>query len=132
MLSHDFIEAPGRRLEIGFNPHETVMMLRCQWCNNAPSKAREDGCAMHELEANGKIRLDVFNPDGMERFDKRMCVTCQMPIMQHWLRPESREYWCNDEWTQSSGGIEHTEWEIPEGFEAKYKQPLSGRNSLEL
>lgn len=120
MNGHDFIEAPGKRVEIGFNPHETVMMLRCRWCNNTPSKARTDGCPMHEIAAVGHIVLSEYNPDGLERFANRDCVTCDKPIMDHWLRRDSREYWCPGQGEQSSEGIANTIWDVPDEVRSKY------------
>ena len=117
MLGHDFVEAPGKRVEIGFNPNETVMMLRCRWCNNTPSKSREDGCPTHELTIIGKIRLDMFNPDGLTRFVNRLCVTCREPIMDHWIRNEgTTEYFCREYGAQTSEGITDCVWDVPDGF----------------
>lgn len=116
MLGHDFTDMPGRSLELGDNPRENVMLLRCRWCLRTPAKAREDGCPVHELEEVGSILLSVWNPDGMERFADRDCVTCGMPIMRHELHKGSDLYWCNTDGPQFSLGITGTTWDVPEGF----------------
>lgn len=105
MLSHEFQDMPGRSTEIGDNPHETVMLLRCKWCNKTPSKAREDGCPIHELETGGRILLSVFNPGGVAYFHNRVCVTCEGPIMGHYLRKGSPHYWCHESDGRISEGI---------------------------
>lgn len=94
MLNHEFKEMPGRSTEIGDNPHETVMLLRCKWCHKTPTKAREDGCPVRELEERGYIVLSQFNPAGVGYFNGRTCVTCDGPIMDHHLMKGSQDYWC--------------------------------------
>lgn len=96
MQAHDYKDMPGRSTEIGDNPNETVMMLRCTWCLKTPTKAREDGCPVHELEEAGKILLSYYNPDGVAYFHGRVCITCEEPIMGHWLRKGSSSYWCKE------------------------------------
>ena len=96
MLAHEFQGVPGRSTEIGDNPHETIMLLRCKWCMKTPSKAREDGCPIHELEETGYILLSLFNPEGVTYFHGRVCVTCEGPIMGHYLRRGSSHYWCHN------------------------------------
>lgn len=91
MLSHDFVDMPGKV------EGETAMMLRCRWCLKTPAKAREDGCAIHELEEVGKIVLSLYNPEGVEYFKDRTCVTCDQPIMGHSLHRGSDAYWCGPE-----------------------------------
>ena len=105
MLAHDFTNMPGKSTEIGDNPHETVMIMRCKWCMKTPAKARQDGCPIHELEEMGIILLSVFNPDGVIYFHGRKCVTCDGPIMGHYLRLGSAHYWCNATSGQFSEGI---------------------------
>lgn len=110
MLGHDFQEMPGRSTEIGDNPHETIMLLRCKWCNKTPKKAREDGCPIHELEEVGSIVLRKFNPAGVDYFMGRKCVTCGNEIMDHTLRRGSDEYWCGAD--QTSEGINDCVYEV--------------------
>ena len=113
MLGHDFVDAPGRKMDIGDNPFETVMMLRCKWCRYTPSKARAGGCPMHELEIVGHVRLDAWNPDGIGRFTGRSCVTCNMPIMEHWLRNDgTMNYFCTEYGCQTSDGITDCIWDV--------------------
>lgn len=103
MLAHDFQNMPSKA--IGFNPYETEMTLRCRWCMKTPSKARDNGCPVHELEENGLISLADYNPEGVEYFKDRICVTCERPIMDHQLRRGSTEYWCYANQNQFSYGI---------------------------
>lgn len=110
MLGHDFIDMPGRSTEVGDNPHETVLLLRCVWCMKTPTKAREDGCPIHELEEKGLILLSEFNPGGVAYFHARLCVTCNGPIMGHYLRRGSPHYWCNPD--QYSEGINNCVHEV--------------------
>lgn len=112
MLGHDFQEMPGRSTEIGDNPHETIMLLRCKWCNKTPKKAREDGCPIHELEEIGTIVLSQFNPAGVEYFKGRTCVTCDKPIMDHWLMRGSQDYWCTERDMQVCEGINDCVYEV--------------------
>lgn len=60
--------------------------------------------------ADGPIQLFIFNPKGLERFGDRVCMTCNGPIMSHWMRPnpdpELRgSYWCSREGNQASEGM---------------------------
>lgn len=89
MLSarHDYVDTPVA--------HEAEMTLRCKWCNRTPSKARQDGCAMHELNNAGELVLSEYNPDGKIRFAGRLCLECNGPIMGHYLRKGSDSYWCS-------------------------------------
>lgn len=103
MLGHNFENMPGR-LE------ETI--LRCTWCKKPPTKAREDGCPIHELEENGKILLSVFNPEGIPHFHGRFCLTCNGPIMGHYLRRNSPHYWCSEDKLKYSEGINDCVWEV--------------------
>jgi hypothetical protein len=96
MLGHDFQDMPGRSTETGDNPHETVMLLRCKWCNKTPVKAREDGCPIRELDETGSIVLSMFNPSGVGYFNGRTCVTCRQEIMGHKLYKGTPYYWCED------------------------------------
>lgn len=112
MLGHDFIDMPSKSTEIGDNPRETIMLLRCKWCMKTPTKAREDGCPIHELEDNGKILLSVFNPEGVPYFHGRMCVTCDGPIMDHMLYKDSPHYWCCDGSDRISDGIAGCVWDV--------------------
>lgn len=106
MLGHDFKDMPGKDVKtVGANPHETVNMLRCQFCMKTPAQARQDGCPIHELEETGKIRLNEFNPDGVAHFGKRACVSCDVPIMEHMLYRGSDRYWCPGYEAQFSDGI---------------------------
>lgn len=110
MKPHEFVDMPGCSTELGDKPLETTMLLRCKWCLKTPTKAREDACPIHELEAIGYIRLDAFNPSAIERFMGRKCVTCNEEIMTHWLinspNPELKGYyWCDKEGKQPSEGI---------------------------
>lgn len=103
MLGHSFTEMPSSL--VGTNSFEPLGILRCTWCLKTPSKAREDGCPAHELEAIGQIVLSEWNPSGVEYFAGRTCVTCERPIMEHWLRKGLREYWCYANQNQFSYGI---------------------------
>lgn len=120
MMAHDYQSMPGKDIA-GDNPRDTVMLMRCKWCNKTPIKAREDGCPVHELARVGWITLAHWNPDGMERFAGRKCVTCYGDIMAHWLRETDdpvmkATYWCTREGQQVSLGIEDAQWDVPEGF----------------
>lgn len=106
MLGHDFHDMPGRLTDVGDNPHETVMLLRCRFCMKTPMKARTDGCPINELETNGTILLSDFNPAGVSYFNDRACVTCGEPIMGHRLMRGSDAYWCPMNVGLKSGGIE--------------------------
>lgn len=112
MLGHDFTDMPGKSTEIGDNPHETVMVMRCKWCMRTPANAREDGCPIHELEEVGIILLSMYNPDGVARFEGRACVTCERPIMGHFLRRGRPEYWCYENQLQFSDGITGCVWDV--------------------
>ncbi len=98
MLAHDFTDMPCKGTQTG-------LMLRCRFCMKTPAKAREDGCPPRELEEVGQILLSEWNPEGVEYFNGRTCVTCEMPIMGHWLRKGSREYWCHANQNQFSYGV---------------------------
>ena len=115
MLEHDFQEMPGKSMAVGDNPHETVMILKCKFCLKTPSKARQDGCPMHELEEKGWIALSDFNPGGVEYFKGRKCVTCGDEIMTHWLKRGSDVYWCDG--VMECGGITDCTFET-NGIEA--------------
>lgn len=93
MLAHDFKDMPCKN--VGEYPLETTLQLRCGWCMKTPSKAREDGCPIHELEETGYILLSIFNPEGVSYFHGRRCLTCEGPIMGHYLRRGSAHYWCH-------------------------------------
>lgn len=112
MLAHDFVEMPSKSMEIGHNPHDTVMLLRCTWCMKTPMKAREDGCPIRELETVGTILLSDYNPTGIEYFAGRNCVTCNRPIMEHALRSGSSLYWCHPSQNQFSDGITGCIWDV--------------------
>ena len=120
MLGHEYKDMPGRSTEIGANPRETVMMLRCTWCLKAPTKAREDGCPVHELDTVGSIVLSEYNPDGIERFGNRLCVTCERPIMGHFIRRNLPHYWCYENQNMISDGMNETTWDIPTDLQTKY------------
>ncbi len=113
LAAHDYQEMPGRNVQ-GENPHENVMILRCKWCMNTPTKARQDGCHVRELAETGSMMLRVYNPDGIGRFAGRPCVTCNEPIMSHWLRSGSNSYWCKREGGTASEGIADGTWDVPE------------------
>lgn len=110
MLWHDFQEMPSRSTEIGDNPYETIMLLRCKWCNKTPKKAREDGCPIHELEETGSIFLYAFNPAGVDYFKGRTCVTCGNEIMDHMLYRGSDAYWCSAD--RTSEGINDCVYDV--------------------
>lgn len=112
MLGHDFTDMPGKSFEIGANPHETVMMLRCRWCMRTPAKAREDGCPVHELEEVGTISLAEYNPEGVDYFKGRFCLACDLSIMTHELRHGSNLYWCFSNQNQFSDGITGCVWDV--------------------
>ena len=98
MLPHDFTDTQGL----------DCMLLSCRHCNRTPSKAREDGCAIRELNETGSILLSDYNPDGKVWFAGRLCLTCDRPIMGHWLRRGSTEYWCHENQNVFSEGIRPT------------------------
>ena len=81
------------------------MLLRCSFCSYTPAKARQDGCPLREVHENGHILLSEWNPDGKARFMGRACMTCDRPIMGHWLRRGSPEYFCFDGMDQVSDGL---------------------------
>lgn len=116
MLGHEYEDMPGRSKEVGDNPHETTMLMRCKWCMSTPAKARQDGCHVRERQEMGSIVLREWNPDGMVRFADRLCATCERPIMGHMLRKGSELYWCHANQNQFSDGIAETVWDVPEGF----------------
>jgi hypothetical protein len=117
LAAHDFQDMPGRDVRTeGANPYENVMILRCKWCMNTPTKARKDGCHVRELAETGSMMLRVYNPDGIGRFAGRPCVTCKEPIMSHWLRAGSNDYWCQREGGVISEGIADGQWDVPEGM----------------
>lgn len=106
MLSHEFSNTPGhRKFDIGDSPMEQVDLLTCKWCNRTPSRVTSDECPMHELQEVGQVLLSDFNPDGRIRFMGRRCETCERPIMGHWLRNGSKEYWCYANQNQWSYGL---------------------------
>ena len=100
MLGHDFTDMPTRSKD-----GEPENVLRCRWCMKTPMKAREDGCPIRELRTAGRIRLSEFNPEGVAYFKGRKCVTCEGPIMDHFLHDGSPEYWCPGYEGQFSEGI---------------------------
>ena len=108
MLQHDFIDMPGRDVRtIGANPYENVDVLRCRFCMKTPKAARLDGCVARELEEVGQILLSDWNPEGVGYFAGRNCVTCERPIMGHWLRRgQGDTYWCHENQLQFSYGVE--------------------------
>lgn len=62
------------------------------------------------LLADGPKTLAEFNPKMVERFKDRLCETCEMPIMGHWLIDSEDEdkrtsYWCDKTQTQASAGL---------------------------
>ena len=87
MQAHDYTDMPGQLGDA---------VLRCKWCMKTPTKAREDGCPIHELEETGYILLSIFNPEAVSHFHGRKCVTCDGPIMGHYLRRGSDHYWCHN------------------------------------
>lgn len=100
LLAHDFVDMPTK------SEDGTGLLLRCRWCMKTPSKAREDGCAKHELEEAGQIVLSEWNPDGVKYFKGRTCVTCERPIMEHWLRRgQGDTYFCYANQNQFSYGV---------------------------
>lgn len=133
MLSHDFTDMPGKGTEIGDNFNETVMMLRCKWCLKRPTKAREDGCPIRELEENGKIILSLFNPEGVAYFHGRVCVTCEGPIMGHFLRRNSPHYWCHETEAKFSEGINNCVFDV-EGVTVpeEPQEPKNDRDDLPM
>lgn len=113
MVGHDFTDMPGRDVKtVGANPFETVSMLRCRFCLKTPSTAREDGCPPRVLEETGSVLLSDWNPEGVEYFKGRKCVTCGTPIMGHSLRKDSGEYWCPMLASQASQGVENCVHEL--------------------
>lgn len=111
MMSHEFTDMPGKSMD--------DMLMRCKWCMKTPTKAREDGCAIRELETNGSVLLADYNPDGVDYFKGRLCVTCGREIMGHELRRGSGEYWCHANQNQFSDGVLGCTVDIPEGFGSK-------------
>lgn len=105
MLAHNFVEMQDHSLEMGANPREVVGGMRCEFCNKTPAKADDAGCATRELHTLGRVLLSDYNPDGKMRFAGRMCETCKGPIMAHFLRRNSREYWCDEAGTRCSAGL---------------------------
>lgn len=103
MLGHDFTDMPGQLQDL---------VLRCKWCMKTPTKAREDGCPTHELEETGKILLSIFNPEGVAYFHGRVCVTCDGPIMGHYLRRGSPHYWCFDDKPTVCEGINNCVFDV--------------------
>lgn len=62
------------------------------------------------LTADGPITLAILNPKAIDRFKDRVCETCEMPIMGHYIRPEAdpdlrAEYWCHATGNQYSLGL---------------------------
>jgi hypothetical protein len=91
---------------VGDTPLLTTMAMRCRWCLKSPEKARAEGCPAHEFEEIGQIVLSDWNPDGVEYFNGRICVTCERPIMGHWLRRDQGDtYWCYENQNQFSYGV---------------------------
>jgi hypothetical protein len=115
-MIHEFVDMPGRSLEMGDNPNENVMMLRCKWCMKTPISVHDNECPMRELEQNGYIVLHKFNPTGAKRFLDRTCITCNKPIMDHYMKKGSINYWCNLHEPLYSLGLSETVWDVPEGF----------------
>lgn len=93
----DFVNMPSKGGE--------DMLLRCRFCLKTPAKARPDGCPARQLEEDGQILLGDWNPRGTEYFKDRFCVTCERPIMSHWLRKGSDAYWCDHACSQESAGV---------------------------
>lgn len=110
LLAHDYQDMPSRDVH---TESENVMILRCKWCMNTPTRARKDGCPIRELMEAGSIILRVYNPDGIGRFAGRPCITCKEPIMSHWLRYGSNDYWCQREGGIISEGIADGTWDVP-------------------
>ena len=62
------------------------------------------------LSEGDGIMLRDFNPKGMLRFGHRICMTCDGPIMSHWILYHKdtdlrAEYWCDHEGTRYSEGM---------------------------
>ncbi len=112
LLSHEFEDMPGQLVEFEAKPDERITLLRCKWCMKTPSKAREDGCAGRELAEKGSILLSEFNPAGVTYFTGRSCLTCERPIMGHWLRKGSSQYWCYDNQNQFSEGVTDCQYDV--------------------
>ncbi len=115
MLSHDFQDMPSRDgsdATEGLTEGLTSMVLRCRHCFKTPAKAREDGCAARELAENGIILLSLFNPGGVVHFHGRNCVTCDGPIMGHFLRRNSNHYWCTEGGPQVSEGVTDCQFDV--------------------
>lgn len=124
MLTHDYQNMPGRSTEVGDNFNEETTILRCKWCMKTPMKAREDGCPIRELQETGTIPLRIYNPDGVEYFKDRTCVTCGKEIMGHLLKRNSDAYWCDAWLEQASEGITGCKFdvegiEVPNDFDVK-------------
>lgn len=111
ILAHEFVDMPGHATD-SVSPNDTIMLMRCKWCMKTPTKAREDGCPTRELAEVGCIRLSQWNPAGVDYFKGRTCVTCHDPIMEHWLRIASEEYWCYFNEMQKSEGINDCVFEV--------------------
>ena len=105
MLAHEFKESQDHSTNVGDNPREVKLLLRCMFCNRTPSKAPVDGCAIREVEERGSVLLSDFNPDGKIRFAGRRCATCEQPIMGHRLRKGLPYYWCFDNQLMWSDGL---------------------------
>lgn len=57
------------------------------------------------LTADGPITLAELNPRAVLRFQDRVCETCEQPIMSHFIRRGSDEYWCSRDGDQFSAGL---------------------------
>jgi hypothetical protein len=110
MLWHEFIEMPAK--SVGETPLLTSMEQRCKWCMKSLEKARQDGCPIHEMEVKGSIILYEFNPEGLVRFQNRLCLTCEREIMKHWLRKGSSLYWCYANQNMFSEGIDKCVYDV--------------------
>ena len=101
MLAHDFADMPSKTTVA-----DGTLAMRCRFCMRTPAKARQDGCPARELEEAGQILLSDWNPDGVDYFKGRTCVTCERPIMEHWLRRGTGDtYWCYANQLQFSYGV---------------------------
>ena len=103
MLAHDYTDMPGQLEDL---------ILRCKWCMKTPTKAREDGCPVRMIKTEGRIRLFEWNPEGVAYFKDRKCVTCENPIMWHFLYDGSDNYWCPGWGNQISEGIDDCVYDI--------------------
>ena len=113
---HEYENVPGKSLEIGANPHETVLQQRCRWCTKKQAAIKTSECMPRKLQEVGRLVLSEYNPEGMERFAGRKCVTCGDEIMGHWLRAGSQDYYCGEGSPQTSDGVTKCVWDVPEGF----------------